>query len=323
MGNDLDVCSQDDELDAIYSNHFGSKSDSSLVAFKKLLSNFSESICNPQKKNYSTQDLQIDAKGLSLINRYKINEIKRNLHGTILHTIIWKSINQTASTPLVIIYIHTNTGCALNALEVIPLAETLNGSIISFDLPGCGKSEGKLNGNIEILIQDYIDFAKSMIGNDARIIIWARAMGTCPLIEFTAKNSYSAGCPVKAIVLDSPFVSMEQMVKDSIERFQNEGYYAPQTALLIAFKIVSKLFASRFGVNPYDVSPIKVVENCCIPCFVLSAMEDDYIPIYHGEEIACRWNGPVTFKAFSGKHAGYRPEELVMNTVSFIASYCN
>ena len=45
--------------------------------------------------------------------------------------------------PLVI-YLHTNTRCLVDAKEVLPLCDVLGGSLLAFDLPGCGKSDGHL-----------------------------------------------------------------------------------------------------------------------------------------------------------------------------------
>lgn len=45
--------------------------------------------------------------------------------------------------PLVV-YLHTNTRCLLDAKEVLPLCDALGASLLAFDLPGCGHSEGNL-----------------------------------------------------------------------------------------------------------------------------------------------------------------------------------
>jgi hypothetical protein len=43
-----------------------------------------------------------------------------------------------------VLYLHTNTRSLVDAKEVLPVCHALGASLLAFDLPGCGHSDGTL-----------------------------------------------------------------------------------------------------------------------------------------------------------------------------------
>ena len=63
-----------------------------------------------------------------------------------LAAVLWsQGQNLPGSIPRpLVLYLHTNTRCLLDAKEVLPVCDELGASLLAFDLPGCGHSEGTL-----------------------------------------------------------------------------------------------------------------------------------------------------------------------------------
>lgn len=326
MGNDIDICSKDEQLDSILSQHFGPSNESNLEFFRRNYAKFCDSVGNPERKMYTTANLESDCARVSILPLFEVTEFKAKSGDNTLHSVFWKrkafnerisSVNNTC-----IIYFHTNTNCCMDALEVLPAAQLLNAHILSFDLPGCGKSEGKVTIDLTKEIELYIDWAKVLLGEAVHIVLWARGMSTGPVIEFASKLC-DPHRNVKAAVLDSPYTSIQQMITDYVERVYQDGYAIPRTALNMCVRMVASSMASRIGGgDPLKVKPMQFVQQCRLPCYVLAAMSDDYISPKQGEEIACSWSGPVCYKAFDGRHFGVRTSEMIVNIANFLLHQC-
>jgi hypothetical protein len=114
------------------------------------------------------------------------------------------------------------------------------------------------------------------------------------------------------------------MVVDAIQTMKGHGYSIPQTLInLCTTLVIRSLYRKLDGLDPLQVCPINFVSQCKLPCFILSANNDDYIKQYHGEKIFKEWIGPKLFEDFDGKHFGERSENLVMKTKDFILLYLN
>jgi hypothetical protein len=142
------------------------------------------------------------------VNDFSVNEydIKSPIDDDIIHLALWKRSNSSSSScsggsssagsMRCILYLHNNTRSIVDALEVLPLAKALDFDLISFDIPGCGKSTGVLSAEINIVIDKviswYIDYYNSNDINDSstipndspNLLIWARGMSTKYAIEY-------------------------------------------------------------------------------------------------------------------------------------------
>ena len=122
--------------------------------------------------------------------------------------------------------------------------------LVSFDLPGCGRSEGSLCLDMSQQLNDVVSFALRHGGcssvADTELVIWGRGMGTSLAMEFAAAaaagGASTAAVPrlslrdqqgdgegvqgnreggvarLKLLVLDTCFVSIEDMVKEGASK---------------------------------------------------------------------------------------------------------
>jgi hypothetical protein len=158
------------------------------------------------------------------------------------------------------------------------------------------------------------------------IVLWARGMATAVAIE-CARNISASGTAnfrVKFMVLDSPFISVKQMVKDASTSIKTCGVAVPKTIITLCGHVIRRSVKSRLGSDPYDVKPLELVGDVKIPCFIMSATSDDYIPIHHGGAVAEKWADgcdediKCSRCEFSGRHFGEREEIVVLLPVDEI-----
>eukprot|EP00602_Paraphysomonas_sp_CaronLab_P009936 CAMPEP_0185036544 /NCGR_PEP_ID=MMETSP1103-20130426/29657_1 /TAXON_ID=36769 /ORGANISM="Paraphysomonas bandaiensis, Strain Caron Lab Isolate" /LENGTH=299 /DNA_ID=CAMNT_0027574111 /DNA_START=220 /DNA_END=1119 /DNA_ORIENTATION=- len=219
------------------------------------------------------------------------------------------------SSKLYVLYLHTNTRALVDAKEVLPFCHKLGANLVAFDLPGCGKSGGNLSfamvNDLSIVLNELTSRYEC-----SEVILWARGMSTAIAIEYCSELAPSS--PIKFIVLDSPFLSVKQMVKDATRSVTAYGMPVPQRALLFCATVVRKTLQSRLGSDPYTVVPMDFVPGLNIPGHILSAIEDDYMPPHHGRAIAGAWareSGEIavdcSYSSYPGRHFGERGEAVV------------
>lgn len=345
----MDVCGQDADLDSFFWKNNGPKDESTTQFVRRHFHSLCEAITNPVRHNYEPKQLaeSINSR-FEVSDFYDINEFNILSDGVALHCCLWKKkryysndrritkkeakdVNDiNSSAPLCIVYLHTNTRSLVDALEVIELAHVLDAHLVSIDLRGCGKSEGNLQGNLEPDIIHLLDWTHCLISRDTEFVMWARGMSTSPAIDIAASASTcqpnSPLTKLKCVILDSPFTGIHNMIKDGINRMETGGHITSKPFIQMLTKMVLRFITHRLeGFDLLQVKPLEIVGRCHLPCFILSADEDDYIPLSHGIEIKRAWGHPGTqFTVIQGgRHFGTRPVEIVagQDVCSFVARH--
>ncbi len=344
MGN-VDACSKDDELVRMFEENNGPVNETAWQFFSRSYTKFCNSIVNPRRWSYETE--QLISNGYTRdIFPWNVTEFKVFSQGNTLHCCFWNlkedggagMSSTTASTSakqhieppsrLCIVYLHTNQRSLYDVHEIIPVAKRLKASILSFDLPGCGKSEGSLNGTMDADVEHLLEWAQCLVGADVRIVLWARGMSTALAITLGARLSKlkKAGNPapytICCMVLDSPFTAIDDMVKTAIDRMHNKGYTLTKSLLKLFIKRTAAKLASQMnGLNVFEIKPLKYAKDNIIPAFFLTATNDDYIPSEHSVIISKKWGAPVQLSFFDGRHYSIRPEDVNMRPYDFIYFY--
>eukprot|EP01041_Mallomonas_annulata_P000600 gene600-1159_t len=301
MGGDISVF-EDGELESIYNHHYGPKDETTSQLFARMFGRMKSLLIQPKRMQYVTSDLYPDS---LFPTSYNLRELLIDSAGMKLKCVYWERVQPN---PNCILYLHTNTRSVVDALETMPLCDKLGLNLFAFDLPGCGQSEGKLSFHMANDIQNII---KWIVQNTSitNIVLWGRGMASAPLIEWTSKSPLNC---VKFIILDSPFTSIQNIITDIIKELNKRGYFIPTSLTFIFGKIIRKYIKSSLGHDPYDINSLSLASKCHLPCIILSAENDDYIPKSHGEQIASSWNGSCQWHSFRGHHFGKRDLELIM-----------
>ena len=244
----------------------------------------------------------------------------------------------TALHDTLVLYLHTNCTNLVMAKEILPVCKALNASMLAYDLRGHGKSSGDGLADLDTNILDLervVDWSRSKATN---IILWSRGLSTCIATSFmlrmiqkekqvNAKLSANSFIrfqnPIRYLVLDSPWGGVEELLKDSIKRVHALEYSGVPKNL---FDLVARFFRRSIrnrskGMDPFTIKPINDVPDIHIPASFLLPTDDDYIPLYHGTDMAAAYGGVVFARIFEGEHFGNRDAEVVKGVVKHIHSH--
>eukprot|EP00602_Paraphysomonas_sp_CaronLab_P005806 CAMPEP_0185037390 /NCGR_PEP_ID=MMETSP1103-20130426/31725_1 /TAXON_ID=36769 /ORGANISM="Paraphysomonas bandaiensis, Strain Caron Lab Isolate" /LENGTH=402 /DNA_ID=CAMNT_0027575343 /DNA_START=102 /DNA_END=1307 /DNA_ORIENTATION=+ len=309
MGADISVFEEDQLENDL---EFLCKNESLVDLFKRTLSGMTEVLTQPKRLEYNSALLTDDR-----VKGYSVEEFKYSCSdGVALHCAKWVRNNKS---DVCIIYLHTNMRALLDATEVLPLCNLLDANLLAFDMRGCGKSEGTLSLNMATFLGDIV---QSMLENNPNlnVVIWSRGIATHVAIEYVSSARLTSN--VKFLVLDSPFTSVEDIVSNKASSIQTFGITVPSVFVKFAVQMVRRSVRSQIGGDPYSVRPIRRVPSARVPCFILSADDDEYIPDEMGHEIAATWNRsvPSWHREFPGQHFGERDECLVLTPLEKIIS---
>lgn len=346
MGNDLDVCSKDQALVDYFEAEHGPSKESIWQFITRSSDRFCNNLVQPKRHQYESMDLHQSrycSPTFSFSSRvgWDATEFKVQSQGLALHCCFWRikltsplPTQREVANPICIIYLHTNLRALSDALEVLPAAEQLGAHVLAMDIPGCGKSDGKLNGSIAKDIEVLIEWAKCLAGDNVQVVLWARGLSTYPAIALCASHNPRPSfwkskadtnitpSSIKAVVLDSPFTGIQDMVGAAVERMHGKGFTLTKTILSWGIRrMLGQLQTKLDGLDLFSVKPLEQVDRIRYPACVLAADDDDYIPAQHGTKIASKWGGPVQCMGFSGKHYGQRTSEVVLAAVQFLRHY--
>eukprot|EP00602_Paraphysomonas_sp_CaronLab_P002859 CAMPEP_0185029052 /NCGR_PEP_ID=MMETSP1103-20130426/15135_1 /TAXON_ID=36769 /ORGANISM="Paraphysomonas bandaiensis, Strain Caron Lab Isolate" /LENGTH=306 /DNA_ID=CAMNT_0027563665 /DNA_START=70 /DNA_END=991 /DNA_ORIENTATION=+ len=276
MGNEIDVFAEGELEESFWKLH-GPKNESVGGFFSRSFSDLMKMLTQPKRLEYSLNELQTCSEDdpPCIVDEFVVRNGE-----TCLQCAAWM---HDVNSKLCVLYLHTNTRALVDAKEVLPFCNELGANLIAFDLPGCGKSGGHLSFSMVKDLSAVVDYIMERYEYN-EVIIWARGMSTAIAIEYCSKLNLPKY--IKFVVLDSPFISVKQMVKDATQSVTAYGVHIPQRALLLCASVIRKTLRSRLGSDPYAVVPMDFVPGLKIPGHVLSALEDDYMPPHHGRAIA-------------------------------------
>jgi pimeloyl-ACP methyl ester carboxylesterase len=144
---------------------------------------------------------------------------------------------------------------------------------------------------------------------------------------------------ITAVILDSPFTSIEDMIKEGLDQLQQSGYSLSKSLLsFFLHRTIAHLSNRLNGLNLLSVAPIEDVPHINIPVCILSASHDDYVPLEHGQRIAATWGAicreqpqlyhfrsmnMIQFHIFddSCKHFDTRAEHIVLLSKVFLLQH--
>jgi pimeloyl-ACP methyl ester carboxylesterase len=337
MGNDLTVF-QEGELEESFYKHHGPANESWRDFFSRTFSGMMNMLMQPKRCNYCHSDLLMYCDDELVYQPHEYSIV--NSSHQLLHCATWI---ENPLSKLWIIYLHTNTRALVDAQEILPLCQELGANLLSFDLPGCGKSEGNLSFS---MVSDLAVVLRHLWQThpNIEIVVWARGMSTALILEYlqsppsidedeTIERTILSS--IRYLILDSPFISVSQMVNDASRTITAYGVSVPSPIITFCSSLIRRNVKSKLGSDPYDVIPINSVPFMTLPCYILSARHDDYMPPHHGQAVYESWGSnyreltPRTstsqpecqYEIFEGKHFGFREKEIVLKPLESIREY--
>jgi dipeptidyl aminopeptidase/acylaminoacyl peptidase len=173
---------------------------------------------------------------------------------------------------------------------------------LAFDFTGSGMSDGDYvslgyyeKQDVSAIV-DYLWSTKRV----SRIGLWGRSMGAATSIMYSSMDSSVSG-----IVVDSPFVSLEELIQELV--LSNQAW-VPRKLIKMGVGIMKRSIQSRAGFNIRENAPIEKARKCFVPCLFAHAEGDDFIRIHHSEKLYEAYGGDKNLIRFEGDHNSERPD---------------
>jgi pimeloyl-ACP methyl ester carboxylesterase len=137
-----------------------------------------------------------------------------------------------------------------------------------------------------------------------RFVLWGRSMGAASAAMFLGAYSEVLSGAVVALVLDSPFTSMQGL---AAEYTSSTKIPVPSLLLSPALHLLRQNVLSKYGFDILYISPLAAAARITVPTVVLSGSEDKIVPPALSESIYAALNGPKLRIFFNGGHNTHRP----------------
>ena len=214
-----------------------------------------------------------------------------------------------------VIYLHGNASCQLEGTYLIPFLVPIGISVLCFDFSGCGLSQGH-RISLGYLEKDDVKAAMTYVEvhyNIHKFGIWGRSMGAA--CTFFCLNNEEK---IKGAVVDSPFASLPELVKDLALQMGVPGCLGIPT---IALKMLTTKVLESSGFNINDVLPIEEAKKAITPIYIIHGKRDDFIYVKHSINLFNSYRGTnKTLRIIDDQdHHGDRPNNITCEALIFIS----
>jgi cephalosporin-C deacetylase-like acetyl esterase len=209
-----------------------------------------------------------------------------------------------------VIYLHCNAGSRLESIPLVKNLLTANITVFSFDFSGCGQSEGEyisLGWFEKEDLKTVVDYLRST-QKVSYIGLWGRSMGAVTALLYGETDP-----SIAAIVADSPFSSLKQVIKDQAKKYSK----MPGFIISVARKFVKKTILKKSGLDIDLLAPINSVDKCYIPILFCHALSDNFVYPYHTEKLFQKYSGEKDRITVEGEHNSLRPKFFLDSVAIF------
>jgi fermentation-respiration switch protein FrsA (DUF1100 family) len=175
----------------------------------------------------------------------------------------------------VLLYCHGNAGnLSHRGPTIIKLSKILNTSVLIFDYPGYGKSEGKVSekGCFDAADAAYQWLTETQKAPSERILLFGASLGGGVATDLAARKDH------RALVLVKTFTSLPDVASDLY-------WWLPAPTRLLMSNQMNSL------------AKIKNVQR---PVFIAHGTKDNLIPFSHGKRLFDAANAPKHFYEMDG-----------------------
>lgn len=174
----------------------------------------------------------------------------------------------------VVIVNHGNGGNVLSVKQATEALLESQSSVFVYDYRGYGKSGGAPNlpGVVQDARSAYKFVSSSLNYASDKIVLYGASLGSGITSEVA---NY---CPCRGIILDSPFVSLEELAKEKSSLFS--------------------VYPSILWTDP-SLNNMKLVRQNHPPILIISAKNDRVIPSSHGKKLCSSGVGEISRRVFN------------------------
>lgn len=210
-----------------------------------------------------------------------------------------------------VVYCHGNSGCRLDAEGLLDPVLSRGMSVFAFDFAGSGLSEGDFVSLGHFEQQDLYTVTSFLKRSGAGpIALWGRSMGAAAAILFASKSK-----AVAALVLDSPFASLQQACEELVSSYR----LLPAALGLRVLQAVRSHLQKQTGFDLLALSPLKATASCHVPVLFIHSREDRLISYSHSELLHDSYPHPdKTLLPLIGGHNAPRAFEVYSEGAEFL-----
>lgn len=170
-----------------------------------------QAIIRPPRANYAQRDLGPREFAISSGMRVLRSDVEiTNPRGLKIHCSHFEPLESQREWKAMpcVIYMHGNSSCRLEALDLVDYFLSSNITLFCFDFPGCGQSEGEFislgwyERDDVATIVEYLREKRHV----STIGLWGRSMGAVTALLHGDRDPSIAG-----MVLDSPFSNLRTL----------------------------------------------------------------------------------------------------------------
>lgn len=213
----------------------------------------------------------------------------------------------------VVVYLHGNSSNRLEAVTLLgPLLQE-GVSLFCFDSAGCGHSDG-----------DYVSLGWHERDDLAVVLehlrkspfcgpigLWGRSMGAVTVL-LHADRDQSLG----AICLDSPFVTLRQLIED-LATSAHTMCPLPYWLVVATFQLIRMRVKALAHFDVEDVMPLEHAKRSYVPAIFMHGGKDTFISPKHSRQIYDAYLGDKEYLTIDGDHNSERSDRDINRTVDF------
>jgi len=213
----------------------------------------------------------------------------------------------------VVVYLHGNSSNRLEAATLLgPLLQE-GISLFCFDSAGCGLSDGEY---VSLGWHERDDLAAVLQHLRQSpfcgpIGLWGRSMGAVTVLMH-ADRDQSLG----AICLDSPFVTLRQLIED-LAKSMRIVCPLPYLFVAAAHQVIRMRVRALADFDVDDVVPLEHAKRSYVPAIFMHGGRDTFISPKHSREIYDAYLGDKEYHTIDGDHNSERSYKDISRAVDF------
>ena len=210
----------------------------------------------------------------------------------------------------VIVYLHANSSCRIEGLEMKNIILANNINLCVFDFAGSGQSEGEyisLGYYEQSDTKVVVDFIEKLPGV-GKIALWGRSMGAATALLYAGLDKR-----ISCICVDSPFADFRRLAKEMCLNISK----IPGFLIEIAISFIGKTVKNKNGTDINKIKPIKCVPNIHIPGLFVHAEKDELVPFQHSVDLCELYEGERKLLSCDGGHNSKRPKFILNEIIKF------
>ena len=214
----------------------------------------------------------------------------------------------------VVVYAHCNSGSRRDADEVLGLLLPRGAAVVAFDARGSGLSTGSV---VSLGATEAVDLAAivahvRLTRPGCRVAVWGRSMGAVAALTLAASR---AGAPLAAVVADSPFASLPDLMRDLAT---SRSVPLPRLLAAPALALMRRSVRKRAGFDVRAVAPVLTAPSATPPALFGHADADSFIPVAHTKRLHAAYGGVKALCTFGGDHNSARPPVFHAAAAAFL-----